>query len=58
MTNRIELIKNIKKQLIEGKVTVGSWQQIPHSSISEIFAIPVEIIIGFPVAATFLIKGK
>jgi len=36
MTNRIELIKNIKKQLIEGEVTVGSWQQIPHSSISEI----------------------
>lgn len=33
---RLEKIKSIRKKLKNGKPSVGSWQQIPHSSISEI----------------------
>ena len=36
MSNRLELIKNIRKKLLRGKVSIGTWQQIPHASISEI----------------------
>jgi 2-dehydro-3-deoxyglucarate aldolase len=36
MINRFNGIKNIRKKFIEGKVSIGTWQQIPHASISEI----------------------
>ena len=36
MTEKTDLIKNIRKQLADGVVTIGTWQQIPHASISEI----------------------
>jgi len=34
--NRLSAIKNIRKKLSEGGVSIGSWMQIPHSSIAEI----------------------
>lgn len=34
--NRAEKIKKIRQQLSEGKVSIGSWMQIPHPSIAEI----------------------
>ena len=33
---RIEKIKIIREKLIAGKVSIGTWQQIPDASISEI----------------------
>lgn len=33
---RLEKIKIIREKLRNGQVTIGTWQQIPHSSISEI----------------------
>ena len=36
MSNRLELIKSIQRKFLEGKVSIGTWQQIPHASISEI----------------------
>lgn len=36
MSLRVTLIKKIRKLLHNGKVTIGTWQQIPHASISEI----------------------
>lgn len=36
MSNRLELITNVRRKLLDGKVSVGTWQQIPHASISEI----------------------
>ena len=36
MSNRLELIKSIRRKLSDGKVSIGTWQQIPHASISEI----------------------
>lgn len=35
--NRISVIKKIRKKLKNGKVSIGSWIQIPHASIAEIF---------------------
>jgi 2-dehydro-3-deoxyglucarate aldolase len=34
--NRIELIKEIRNKLRKGGFSIGSWIQIPHSSIAEI----------------------
>ena len=34
--NRLKAIKRIRKKLSEGGCSVGSWMQIPHSSIAEI----------------------
>jgi len=34
--NRLERIGQIRQALREGKATIGSWIQIPHSSIAEI----------------------
>jgi 2-dehydro-3-deoxyglucarate aldolase len=34
--NRLDKIKDIRKKLKEGKASIGSWMQIPHSSIAEI----------------------
>jgi 2-dehydro-3-deoxyglucarate aldolase len=36
MNNRNDLIKRIKKKLVNGNITIGTWQQIPNASISEI----------------------
>ena len=36
MSNRLELITSIRRKLLDGKVSIGTWQQIPHASISEI----------------------
>jgi 2-dehydro-3-deoxyglucarate aldolase len=36
MSNKLKLIKSIREKLLDGKVTIGTWQQIPHASISEI----------------------
>lgn len=36
MFNRLESIKNIRQKLANGIVSIGTWQQIPHASISEI----------------------
>ena len=36
MFNRLESITKIRKKLTEGNITIGTWQQIPHASISEI----------------------
>lgn len=35
---RIKNINNIRNKLLKGEITVGTWQQIPHSSISEILS--------------------
>jgi 2-dehydro-3-deoxyglucarate aldolase len=34
--NRLILVKKIRKVLREGNLSLGSWMQIPHSSIAEI----------------------
>ena len=34
--NRLEAINNIRKKLQNGGYSIGSWMQIPHSSIAEI----------------------
>jgi len=34
--NRIQSIKQIRKKLRDGGYSIGSWMQIPHSSIAEI----------------------
>jgi 2-dehydro-3-deoxyglucarate aldolase len=34
--NRLEAIINIRKKLQSGGYSIGSWMQIPHSSIAEI----------------------
>ncbi len=34
--NRLEKIRAIRQALREGRATIGSWMQIPHSSIAEI----------------------
>ena len=34
--NRLEAITNIRKKLQNGGYSIGSWMQIPHSSIAEI----------------------
>ena len=34
--NRIIQIENIRKKLIKGKVSLGSWIQLANSSIAEI----------------------
>jgi 2-dehydro-3-deoxyglucarate aldolase len=34
--NRIQSIASIRKKLIEGGVSIGSWMQIPHASVAEI----------------------
>ena len=36
MINRIQLINKIRNKIIANKVTIGTWQQIPHATISEI----------------------
>jgi len=36
MFNRLESIIKIRKKLTEGNITIGTWQQIPNASISEI----------------------
>ena len=36
MSFRFELIKSIRDKLLNKIVTIGTWQQIPHASISEI----------------------
>ena len=36
MLSKLEQILNIRKKLFNGKVSIGTWQQIPHASISEI----------------------
>jgi 2-dehydro-3-deoxyglucarate aldolase len=36
LMNRIEKINNIRNMLRNGKHTLGSWMQIPHSTIAEI----------------------
>ena len=33
--NRFEAILNIRKKLDDGGCSIGSWMQIPHSSIAE-----------------------
>ena len=33
---RLEKIKIIREKLQNGKTSIGTWQQIPHASISEI----------------------
>ena len=33
---RLEKIKIIREKLQNGKASIGTWQQIPHASISEI----------------------
>ena len=33
---RLEIIKMIRKKLKNNQVSIGTWQQIPHASISEI----------------------
>ena len=35
-SNRFEIIKSIRSNLSKGEVSIGTWQQIPHPSISEI----------------------
>ena len=34
---RIKNIKSIRNKLQNNQVSLGTWQQIPHASISEIF---------------------
>jgi 2-dehydro-3-deoxyglucarate aldolase len=34
--NRIQAIKQIRKKLRDGGCSIGSWMQIPHSSIAEV----------------------
>jgi len=34
--NRLKAIRDIRKKLINGDTSIGSWMQIPHSSIAEI----------------------
>ena len=36
MINRLNKIANIRKKLYNRDYTIGTWQQIPHASISEI----------------------
>ena len=36
MLNRESKIQGIRDKLQKDEVTLGTWQQIPHSSISEI----------------------
>ena len=36
MTNRIEIISAIRRKLSVGNYSIGTWQQIPNASISEI----------------------
>ena len=36
MFSKLEQILNIRKKLFDGQVSIGTWQQIPHPSISEI----------------------
>ena len=33
---RLEIIKMIREKLQNDQVSIGTWQQIPHASISEI----------------------
>ena len=33
---RLKKIKSIREKLQNDKVSIGTWQQIPHASISEI----------------------
>jgi len=33
---RLEKIKSIRKKLQNNQVSIGTWQQIPNASISEI----------------------
>jgi len=34
--NRLQAIKTIRENLARGGISIGSWMQIPHSSIAEI----------------------
>ena len=34
--NRLKAITDIRKKLISGGSSIGSWMQIPHPSIAEI----------------------
>ena len=36
MNNRLQIINKIRDKITTDKVTLGTWQQIPHASISEI----------------------
>ena len=33
---RLKAITEIRKKLISGKVSIGSWMQIPHGSVAEL----------------------
>jgi 2-dehydro-3-deoxyglucarate aldolase len=38
MTTRLKLIEKIRKKIKNNKASIGTWQQIPHASISEILS--------------------